>query len=408
MSRQTKLAQAAPSTLDLGHKKAKIMLFIYFFLCISASMVHPVTPTLVKDRGFPDFLFGALFSTMSLSSFIFSPLCGYVSDRKGRKMVFCLSLTLYSFAQFLFGQATTVFSALCARALAGFAICGYAVPTLAYMVDVTTPQERGRWLAYYSAFMSIGSALGYFIGGIIGNKSIIISFHAQSISLLVISALVFLFLPESLDHAAMEAAKSDASAKKFYDFSAMGKLLTPTLSLFFVVVALSSFATQGYDNAFNFYIKDVFDFPPAYNGMIKAATGIIGLVANFTINLCIIRRFDLEKSLIALFLACFACLAVVPFMSTMTTFLAACMLFYVFNSIYLPVQQGLMAKAKGANYGLISGLFNSARMFGMFLGPLFMSFVYQRGHNLPFMFAAGGFALSAAITFATLRMGKSS
>ena len=190
---------------------------------------------------------------------------------------------------------------------------------------------------------------------------------------------------------------ADLTAKKFYDFKAMGSIMSLPVLLFLVSVVLASFSTMGYDNAFNYYIKDVLAFPSSYNGFIKATTGTLGLIANFTLNLWLIRRFAPQNTLLVLFPCCAVSLLITAQMKSVVPFLGACIVFYFFNSVYLPIQQTMMTQIQTENTGLLSGMFNAAKSLGNFVGPLFMSFVYARGTLLPFYFACGGFVLTTLV-----------
>ena len=370
------------------------LLFVYTFFCIASNFVHPVTPALIQSLNFPSYMFGAAFSAMSLANFVFSPYWGYLSDRKGRRFTKLLGMAIYTIGQFAFSRATTIPGVLLARALAGTGSASYMAVSLAYLVDITNEENRGRYLAYLMAFQSLSASVGYLIGGTLGDYNIMYSFVAQVVMLVLGTLLAYMMIGESRSPEAMAVSLSDTQAKKFYDFKAMGKIMTLPVAFFLISVCLATIGTQGYDNAFNYYIRDVFSFPPSYNGYIKAATGLVALVANFTLNLWIIRRFSPEKALLILLPICAATLLLIPTMKTTGSFLAVCMIFYVFNAIYLPVQQAMMAQVRTANTGLLAGMFNAAKSAGNFVGPLAVGFLYDVGNKLPFYLAAFAFLLS--------------
>ena len=116
--------------------------------------------------------------------------------------------------------------------------------------------------------------------------------------------LAWLLIGESRTPQDMALSRADTGAKKFYDFQAMGRIMTLPVALFLLSTCLATFGTQGYDNSFNYYIRDVFSFPPSYNGYIKASTGLVALAANFTLNLWILRRFSPRRALLFLLPLC--------------------------------------------------------------------------------------------------------
>ncbi len=382
----------------LSRKASPLRIYVFYsYLSLCMNMVHPVTPTLVHELGFSSLLYSSLSSTLALTNFLCAPVWGYYSDRHGRRPVLLVGTVMYACSQFLFSRATTVPVLLIARLCGGIGSAGYITAGLAYIVDVSAPEAKGRNLAVFTALTSISSSLGYLTGGLLGTISVQATFFVQLTLLSTCALLGYFILGESRDRQAILLSRADLTAKKFYDFKAMGSILSLPVLLFLVSVVLASFATTGYDNAFNYYIKDVLAFPSSYNGFIKATTGTLGLIANFTLNLWLIRRFAPQNTLLVLFPCCAVSLLIAAQMKSVVPFLGACIVFYFFNSVYLPIQQTMMTQIKTENTGLLSGMFNAAKSLGNFVGPLFMSFVYARGTLLPFYFACGGFVLTTLV-----------
>ena len=159
------------------------LFFVYTVICTASNFVHPVTPTLFQMLDFPSYMFGAAFSAMSLANFLFSPYWGYLSDRHGRRPTMILGMAIYTAGQLAFAMATTVTGVLLARVLAGVGSAAYMAVSLAYLVDITTPEQRGKYLAYFMAFQSLSGSAGYLIGGVLGDRSILLSFGAQVVML---------------------------------------------------------------------------------------------------------------------------------------------------------------------------------------------------------------------------------
>ena len=114
--------------------------------------------------------------------------------------------------------------------------------------------------------------------------------------------------------------------------------------------------------------------------------GILGLFANLTINMWLANKFDLRKIFpIILFTNSVMGVFVLFFNSKIFLFFAFSVLFYIFNAIYVPIQQSLFTKGQSSNYGLLSGYFNSAKSFGMITGSLFTGFIYEINKLLPFV-----------------------
>ena len=77
-----------------------------------------------------------------------------------------------------------------------------------------------------------------------------------------------------------------------------------SFALLFAVNILINFGNTGFDQAFNYYLKDVLGLTSAYNGIIKAGVGFISLVANMTLCIWIINKTKIKRSLTVLVATC--------------------------------------------------------------------------------------------------------
>jgi len=201
---------------------------------------------------------------------------------------------------------------------------------------------------------------------------------------------------------------SGKSLNPFKAYSAVMGKMPLILITFLSAVFLTSFATTAYDNAFNYYLRDMLGLPSSYNGVIKAVIGVVTLTVNFTVNIYIEKYTDSRKSLIIVLLLCGISSLAVPFIPALYPFFIANIVFFMFNAIYLPIQQDIVTRGQDPSIGgIISGIFNSVRAAGMIFGSLFSGFIYELGSILPFFSAALVFFISSAISFANLKQYKS-
>ncbi len=343
---------------------------------------------------------------MSLCFFIGSLIWGTVGDRYGHVRVMVFVGPIYGASQFLFGLTSTVLMTIVARLIAGFFSSGMYVCSLAYLVNLTDQNNRGRNMSYYVAINSVGAAFGYFIGGMLGNYSITAVFILQT-SVIVLNGIFTCLMLEDTGskHTKFVSGKSLNPFKAYS--AAMGKM--PLILITFLsAVFLTSFATTAYDNAFNYYLRDMLGLPSSYNGVIKAVIGVVTLTVNFTVNIYIEKYTDSRKSLIIVLFLCGISSLVVPFIPALYPFFIANIVFFMFNAIYLPIQQDIVTRGQDPSIGgIISGIFNSVRAAGMIFGSLFSGFIYELGSILPFFSAALVFFISSAISFANLKQYKS-
>lgn len=368
---------------------------------LMANIVHPITPTLFVNLNFPDYMFGVAFAAMSIAVSISSPTWGRLGSKIGYVKIILMGIPGYGLGQLIFGIAKTPFIALVGRFIAGLFSAAVFVAVMAYIVNVTTNENRSKYMAYYAAFSSFAGAMGYLVGGLLGDISIELTFFIQVLGTLVLTVMAAIFLGESNNNSTYvyDANKSVSVDKK--------SIYTTALITFLAGVFICAFATTAYDNAFNYYIKAELDFPTSYNGIIKAVIGIIGLIANFTINIYIIKNTDVRKSLIFILLLCGITTLAVPFIPSVLYFILGNIVFFTFNAMYIPIQQALATMNVDKNRsGAISGIFNSITSAGRIAGALFAGFVYSFGSKIPFFASAIAFLLAALVSTYNYRQHK--
>lgn len=385
-------------------KKTSIgrLYLFYGLFSLFCNVGHPVTPTMFIEKGFEDYLFGVSFAAMSFSYFIGSLIWGSIGDRYGHIKVMAIAMPMYGLSQLLFGMTQSVPITILARFGGGLFGSAVFVCSLAYLVNLTDSHNRGRHMSYYAAINSVCAAFGYFAGGIVGNISLMAVFYIQTAINLLCGICTYMMLGDT------KVLKTEFSYgislnpfKAYTDI--MGEI--PTLLItFLITVFLTSFATTAYDNAFNYYLKDALNLPPAYNGGIKAIIGIVTLIVNFTINIHIQKHLDARKSIIIVLFLCGISSMVVPFIPGLYPFFIGNIVFFMFNAIYLPIQQDIITRGQDSKTsGLIAGIFNSVRSIGMTLGSLFSGFIYEKSNLLPFISVSVVFLISTVISVINLK-----
>lgn len=377
-------------------KRASLPRFLLLFSLVQIfnNTAHPITPTVINRLDMPDYMFGVCYALMSAAYFLFAPLWGQISDRIGRSKTIAFVTVGNSLGQLIFGLSTGPISLVIGRLITGMFAGGYHVSAMAYVADISTPETLGKNTSIYAAIISVSTAGGYLFGGLLGDLGIGVTFAAQCIGLVLAGALIF-FLLDNAQEYDYTTPISLKTANPFSAFAASKPMWSVGIVLLFIGVFAASFSTNGYDNAFNYYIKDILNFPPSYNGMIKAFVGLIGLTANFTINLWLVKKTDNYKSIIGVFALCASSLVCVVLTEGTTSFIILNIVFYIFNAIYLPIQQAIVVNSTDkVTNGVKLGMFNSIRALGMVFGPLTAGFAYAVWSKLPFVLCAVFFGIA--------------
>ena len=274
--------------------KNKLIFYVLIAIqSIAFNFAHPVTPTLIKSLNLDNSTFGIAYSSMALSSFLFSQFWSYVCNKKDDRYVSLIGSVFYGLAQFLFVNSTSLSQIVFARFLGGGFVAAINISNLVYIIRNTDEKSRGQALMTFTTVVSVSSALGYLVGGYIGNSNIFIAFYSQIVIMIICSILYVLLLKKN------DIPPNEASIKDINPFIGfkLEKSINIILTLLLIITFVSTTASTIYDQSFNYYLKDIFNFTPSSNGTIKAISALLILIVNSTITLYLMRN---NKSLIGL------------------------------------------------------------------------------------------------------------
>lgn len=146
--------------------------FVLAFVLIdraSVSLVYPILPAWIGrvagvDLAGAAWLAGLVLLATSAAEFLFAPLWGAVSDRYGRRPILLLGMAGFALSYLLQALAPDFTWFLVARILAGVtgATLGAA---LAYVADVTPPEQRAAQFGRVYAASSLGFILSPLLSG---------------------------------------------------------------------------------------------------------------------------------------------------------------------------------------------------------------------------------------------------
>ena len=375
------------------------MFMIIGLYSLFANFAHPITPTVIQNLGLHDYMFGVAFAAMSLTNFLFSPFWGKLSTRYGSAKVASLCFVGYGIGQYMFMVANTEFTIILARLVSGLFTGGVMVNQLIYLMENSALDKRSQNLAINATIMAVVSAFGFLVGGYLGDISLELAFMSQVIGLIAVGILNF-FILEDKEAESVEPFKEIIKQSNPFKVVMDAKhLINSFLIVFFIVTVATSFASTCYEQCFNYFIKDQYNFPPSYNGLLKAIVGFITLAANSTICMWLLRKTDIKKSLIYVLVVCFVMMVSIVLVQDMFIFIAINVIFFGFNAVYLPLIQAILAQISKKDSGVLVGLFNSMRSLGMVGGSLFAGFIYALGPRMSFVSAAIAFAIAIGAAY---------
>lgn len=383
--------------------KARFTLFFAAMILfnLAANFAHPMTPTLIQNLHLPDYMFGLMLATMMISQFLLSPFWGKMNASISSRQTLLICCSGYGVAQLMFALAQTQTGILAARVLAGIFVGGIFVSFLTYVINAAKPEDQAKFLTWSATIQAVFGAFGYLVGGLLGEVSIRGTFLLQAL-MLTFSGILFRIACEP-DNTVSEKISVKQVLKESNPLQAFADgryFMNTAFALLFALNILMNFGNTGFDQVFNYYLKDQLGLTSSYNGLIKAAVGLISFTANMTLCLWIIRKTNIRKSMVVMAAFCTAASVGALLIPQIGIYIACSVLVYAGYSVSLPVLQHMAAEqADPAQKNLVMGFYNATKSFGSIIGSLMAGFLYGFHAKLPFLMVVAiyGAALVVAV-----------
>ncbi|MGM0396025.1 MAG: MFS transporter [Bacillota bacterium] len=379
----------------MNNKFRKVMIFSSLIF-ITANFHHPVNPTYFTMLDLPSHVFGTSFAVMVFASFLTSPIWGSWGDNYSRKMTLVYATVLYGASQIIYGMATNMWQILLMRAIAGLFTGGFMVGLMAMVVDVSKDDKRGERIASYSALMSISMAVGFLMGGALGYLPIRYVFFIQGTVMILIGIGIFIFMEES-NKPLGKGSKPQFIWNILRDKGKREALFTPWMLSFLGITFFAFIAFSSNNNAFNYYLRDELNFEPIVNGIWKATVGIIGLVANLTVNVWIVRKTRLRTSLRVILGLALLGATMIYLKDSTYPFMLWSLMYFTAHTILFPLLQNFAVEKSNHGAGFMSGIFNAIKALGEMTGATVAGFAYGLGSKVPFLISATALLIALII-----------
>ena len=313
-----------------------------------------------------------LLSIYSGMQLIFAPIWGRLSDKFGRKPAIMFGLLGNAIALAAFGLANDYISLFLARSAAGIASAAVLPTVMAYVADVTTPEERGKGMGLMGAAMGLGFILGPAIGGVMGSNDLPF-FVAGGLSLLTF-LFVLTTLPESLQKGVEETVHEWITPRDLFQKSTLKSPLIPL----FLVAFFSTFSFAGLEATFPLFIKDEWGYDQSEMGwmfMVMGAIvvplqgGLLGRIINW-----IGERRVIMLGLVLNILGMTLFLYAVNFV-TITIYLT---ITGVGNQLIRPTNTSWISKQTRIGQGAAIGIMDAFLSLGRILGPILGGWLYEK------------------------------
>lgn len=259
-----------------------------------------------------DFRFGVLGASFMIVYTIVSPLMGLLGDRYSRRYLLCFGVGLWSVATVGTAFSKDFSHMFFWRSLLGVGEATYGVIAPALLSDLFPPKYRGRVIGIYFLALPLGGALGYAIGGWVGDhwgwreSFMVVGFPG------VLAALGGLLIHDP-GRGASEGSKdrSQDTRPKMRDYAALftnRSFLYNTAGMAAVTFATGAYAAWG--STFYQTVRGLTAAKAgAWIGGLTAGAGLLGIVLGTSVSEFLLK-FTRRAYML---MACIAILIAIPF-----------------------------------------------------------------------------------------------
>jgi MFS family permease len=143
---------------------------VWMFNYLDRQVIFSIFPLLQKELTLSNLQLGLLGTSFLWIYAVFSPFCGYLSDRFGRKLLVVVSLFVWSLVTLATAHARGFTDLLWARACMGISEACYLPAGLALVAAYHGERTRSKATGLHQSGSYVGSILGGLAGGWIGQS----------------------------------------------------------------------------------------------------------------------------------------------------------------------------------------------------------------------------------------------
>ncbi len=161
---------AGPISLSYRRYALGLLLTVNLLNYIDRQVLFAVFPLIKVDLSLSDTELGFLGSAFMFSYLLIAPLFGWLGDHWSRTRLAAAGLVVWSLATTLAGYASGYRTLLAARAVVGIGEASFGTVSPGLVSDFFPKEQRGRILSWFYVAIPVGSALGYLLGGMLGQR----------------------------------------------------------------------------------------------------------------------------------------------------------------------------------------------------------------------------------------------
>lgn len=348
-------------------KTILLLMSVQFFVYLGFGIIIPILPEVIVEQGYSEIHVGGLITIYALSSFFTAPLWGKLSDRAGRKKMILVGLAGFSVSFFLFSLFLDSLVLLYLSRIIGGLFSGalYTAVT-GFVADITTDDERNKYMGLLGMSIGLGFIFGPAIGGLLGTVSLTLPFTTSAGLTLLLLIYASIVLKEPVRQGeATKRALLPAGASTLWHFR---------IRYLFLMSFMVTFLLAGLESTFQLFQIDRIEITPLQLGYLFIASGFV----DAAIQGGVVRRIkdgSETKWIIGAQIIAAAGLLLLPFTSSLIYAGVALSIFTAGNALARTALVSLTSKESGGKYGTAAGMTYSMDNMGRIIGPLFFTWM---------------------------------
>ncbi len=163
------------------------ILLVHMIGAMSYGIVLPTLPYYAEKFEATPIEIGLLNSIYALCAFFAAPIFGTFSDRVGRKLLLIISLIGTALGFVTMALAGSLWQLFLGRAIDGLS-GGNIVVANGVISDITNQDEKAKAYGLMGAAYGVGYIIGPFLGGVLGNIDVRLTFWVATSSVIICTA----------------------------------------------------------------------------------------------------------------------------------------------------------------------------------------------------------------------------
>ncbi len=386
----------APSSVQRSTMQDVLSIYVpSFFIFLGMSIISPILPLYAKTFDVSFTLVSLAISMYAFGRFLADLPVGLVADQFGRKPLMVVGTLLLTVTAFMNALARNFWEFLFYRLVQGLGSSMWMTSRTTLLADILKPEERGRIMSYFQAFMLLGSSAGPTIGGLVATWwGIRAPFYFYALTGLISSILTLIWIKEP------EGVKErHARDRRFSPQAVMRLLSNRSYSMACLATFMVFFMRTGIRGTMiPLYADGVLGLDESSIGAVISYATIMNLIMTIPVGYAIDyfgRKPPIIASLVITALSSF----VFPQTSDYVQISLAAVLLGIGTS---GAGQAPLALATDATidepHGLSMGLYRLFGDIGFVVGPIILGMIADGyGLRMPFYFMTGLILVSAVL-----------